>query len=267
VRASIALTSKTGRDWRRAQVDRIVCGMRASRRLSPRPVALAVLAASLGPACAEESAAPPRLELVARAGEPPDTECLRDLQAQSVPFLAAPPTRGIRTPVQIVGPVGGVELKPRAGRPPLMDCELARALAEGAPIIRAAGIDQLYFSGAYDYRTRRRSTQMSAHAFGLAIDVHSMAGPAGSFDVKRDFQMGSGRWRGLSLREGDLAGCVGRPDSAAARRLRQLACRLKHHSAFRVVMTPDDDADHRDHLHLETFPDSAARVARVLGPL
>jgi hypothetical protein len=232
--------------------------------MNPKRLAAALLASSFLGGCAEENAGP-RLELPPRIVEQPDLECLRDLRAQSVPFQAAPATRGIRTPVQIVGEVAGVRLTPRAGRPALMDCELARALAEAAPIIVAAGIDELAFSGAYDYRTRRRSSQMSAHAFGLAIDVHTMSGPAGTFDVKRDFEMGSGRWRGLSAREGDVAGCIGRPRSAAARRLRQLACRLKHHSAFRVIITPDDDADHRDHLHLETFPDAEARVARVLG--
>jgi hypothetical protein len=215
--------------------------------------------------CAEETATPARVELMAARAVGPDAECLDYLRAQSIPFLAAPPTRGIRTPVQIVGALAGVRLTPRAGRPALMDCELARALYEAGPIVLAAGIDDLAFSGAYDYRNRRRSALLSAHAYGLAIDVHAMSGPAGRFDVKKDFEAGSGRWRGLSAREGDLAGCVGRPTSAAARRLRQLACRLKHHSAFRVIITPDDDADHRDHLHLETFPDSEARVARVLG--
>jgi hypothetical protein len=31
---------------------------------------------------------------------------------------------------------------------------------------------------------------------------------------------------------------------------------LKLHTEFRVVVTPDDDSDHRDHLHLEVFPDA-----------
>lgn len=216
--------------------------------------------------CGQQAAAPPLTSgLPPAAAAPADLECLLQLRAEAVPFLAAPPTRGIRTPVQITGLLGGVRLTPRAGRPALMDCELARALAEAAPILHAEGIAELAFSGAYDYRTRRRSAQLSAHAFGLAIDVHTLSGPAGKFDIKRDFEAGSGRWRGIKPREGDLDGCVGQPRSAAARRLRQLVCRLKHHSAFRVIITPDDDADHRDHLHLEAFPDAEARVARVLG--
>jgi hypothetical protein len=216
-------------------------------------------------ACAEQAAAPARLELPRRASEPADLECLSDLRLQNVPFLAAAPTRGIRTPVEITGALDGVRLTPRAGRRALMDCELARALAEAAPIVRAEGFTELFFSGAYDYRTRRRSPQMSAHAFGLAIDVHALSGPAGVLEVKRDFEAGSGRWRGLPLREGDFDGCVGHPRRLPARHLRQLVCRLKHHSAFRVVLTPDDDSDHRDHLHLEAFPDADLRVLRVLG--
>src|SRR5687768_16428063 len=59
-----------------------------------------------------------------------DVECLRFLGAKGVGYLAAPPTRGVRTPVEITGPVAGVRLAPRARRAPIMDCELARALYE-----------------------------------------------------------------------------------------------------------------------------------------
>jgi hypothetical protein len=252
--------------------------MTASRRL-PRATDLALSVSLFGLAvlgCASQPpVAPGRPPLAVPQSVPPpapaavvkqpDLVCLRELREAAVPFLAAAATRGIRTPVHITGEIGGLRLTPRAGRPPLMDCELARALVEAAPIFRDAGLSQLFFSGAYDYRTRRDSSQMSAHAFGLAIDVHTLSGSAGVFNIKRDFEAGSGRWRGLSVREGDLDGCVGRPRSVGARRLRELVCRLKHHSAFRVVITPDDNADHRDHLHLEAFPDAEMRASRIMG--
>ena len=194
-----------------------------------------------------------------------DVECLRFLGAKGVPYVAAPATRGVRTPVEITGRIGGIKLAPRGRRAPLMDCELARALHEAAGIIRRAGVDELSFSGAYDYRTRRRSSQLSAHASGLAIDVHELRGPGGPLNILKDFERGRGRWRGLQPADGDVAGCIGSPRTSDGRRLRRLVCRLKHHSAFRVIITPDDDADHRDHLHLEAFPDSVSRVSRVLG--
>jgi hypothetical protein len=184
-----------------------------------------------------------------------------------VRYLPGPTDLGIRTPVEIIGPLGGVRLTPRLGLPALMDCELARALVEASPLLAEAGIDELSYSSAYSHRYRHDNHQLSNHARGLAIDVHTLRGPAGSFEVKRDFEAGAGHWKGLVPQAGDLAGCIGEPTTDAGLRLRTLVCRLKHHSAFRVIVTPDDNDDHRDHLHLEAFPDAVTRVARVLGVL
>ena len=195
----------------------------------------------------------------------PDLVCLRSLGEQHISYRTTDPVGDVRTPVEPQGPVNGIRLTARAGRPPIMDCELLRALDEAAPVLRRAGIDELSFSGAYDYRTRHGSTRLSQHAFGLAIDVHVFRGPGGELNVARDFEKGAGAWRGLVTRNGDLAGCIGTPRTSKGRRLRRLVCELKHHSAFRVIVTPDDDADHRDHIHLEAFPDAEARIARVMG--
>jgi hypothetical protein len=227
------------------------------------PVVLA-LAGALLVSCADDGKRSSR-DSPDRVSSAADVDCLRFLGAKGVAYLAAPPTRGVRTPVEITGPVAGVRLAPRGRRAPIMDCELARALYEAAPVIRAVGVNELSFSGAYDYRTRRRSNQLSAHARGLAIDVHELRGPGGPLNIARDYERGRGRWRGLKTSDGDVAGCIGSPRTTAGKRLRRLACRLKHHSAFRVIITPDDDADHRDHLHLEAFPDAVARVSRALG--
>jgi hypothetical protein len=200
------------------------------------------------------------------ADEAPD-DCLRWLQESEVAFRTGPTTRGVRRPVEPRGPVRGVRLVSRGRRAPLMDCELLRALAEAAPVFRELGVRELSFSGAYDYRTRRDSGQLSAHAAGLAIDVHALRGPGVDYDVARDFEAGVGRWVGLAPTEAALGDCIGSPRTPAGRALRTLVCRLKLHGAFRVIVTPDDDADHRDHLHLEAFPDLVTRVSRLLGVL
>lgn len=194
-----------------------------------------------------------------------DQSCLKFLEASQVAFRFAPHAGLIRTPVEPLGPIAGVTLVPRVGRAPVMDCELLRALVEAGPVFAEAGIDELQFSGAYDYRTRRGSTKLSAHAYGLAIDAHVFRGAAGTLNVTRDFEAGVGTWVGIVPREGEIDACIGQPTTDAGRRLRTLVCHLKHHSAFRVIVTPDDNADHRDHLHLEAFADAQSRVARVLG--
>jgi len=197
----------------------------------------------------------------------PDDDCLRWLADNEISFLRAAASKGIHTPVEPRGPIAGLRLVPRGQRRPLMDCELLRALAEAAPVFREHGIYELVFSSAYDYRTRRNTARLSAHGNGLAIDVHGVRGPNAAYDIARDYERGAGRWLDLPPNRDVLAECVGTPDTQAGRTLRGLVCRLKASGVFRVIVTPDDDADHRDHLHLEAFPDVVSRVRRLLGVL
>jgi hypothetical protein len=185
-----------------------------------------------------------------------DRDCLRALERRRILFVPLDPIRGVRTPVVIVGPIRGVNLLPRAGRPAVMDCQLAQALTDAAPIFRQLHVTGLSFSGAYDYRRRRGSSDLSAHAHGLAIDVHAVETTAGTFQVERDYPPDARRWREVDAAGGPgaLRDCVGTPANLAGRVLRTLACRLKLHRDFRVILTPDDNADHHDHLHIETYP-------------
>ncbi len=232
----------------------------------------------------------------AAAGQPEDTIpnriCLDGLRARQIAFVEFP-TKGVRTPVKILGPLGAVRLRshdPRSvGKPALMDCELARALLDAAPAFQALGVRELLFSGAYDYRTRRHSTKLSEHAHGLAIDVHAFAvgargarsgrdgQPPGAdprapdagapddvttvVEVVRDFEPNVGKWAVVA----DQLECIGHPRTDAGRLLRTLACRLRASSIFREVITPDDNADHHDHFHLEAYPDALTRTRAVLA--
>jgi hypothetical protein len=188
-------------------------------------------------------------------GPPPDRACLQVLRKAGVAFTSPDTTRGIRTPVVIQGPIDGVRLIPRGRREALMDCALARALLESGALLRGLGIRGLEYSAAYDYRPRRGAEKLSAHAHGLAIDVHALRSDSRRYDIVKDFEKGAGEWLRLRPGPGALAGCVGSCRTEAGKYLRTLACRLKLHSPFRVLVTPDDNADHRDHFHLEVFPD------------
>jgi hypothetical protein len=202
--------------------------------------------------------ASPPLALPRRVDPAPlaaDRRCLRMLRDRGVDFVSSRPVRGVRTPVEIVGRLDGARLIPRVARPPLMDCELALALVEMGPVFRSLGITGLSFSGAYDYRTIRGSHRLSAHAHGLAIDVHAVETRSGDLDVAADYPRDRARWRGLEPGPTALAQCLGRPKVRAGRVLRALACRLRGHPAVRVLLTPDDNADHANHLHIETYPE------------
>lgn len=184
-----------------------------------------------------------------------DRECLRTLDSKGVSYQQATAAGGMRTPVEITGPIGGVALIPRGRRSPLMDCVLARALLRAENVFGELGIAAMTFSAAYDYRTRRGSSEPSAHAYGLAIDVHTVRGPFGEYDVGKQFERGRGAWRGLTKGPDALGACVGEPATSEGRTLRRLACLLKLHPAFRVIVSPDDNADHHDHLHIEASSD------------
>ena len=243
-----------------------------------------------GSGCAECAGSP------ARAASPdagavsdelgPNQICLDGLRERQVAFVEWP-TKGVRTPVRILGPLGVVKLRshdPRsAGKPALMDCELARALVDAGPAFQTLGVRELLYSGTYQYRTRRRSTRLSEHAHGLAIDVHAFvldaagdraasgAGGAGdggagggeagtTVEVERAFEPKVGNWPVTDQDE-----CIGRPRTHVGRVLRTLACRLHASSIFREVIIPDDNADHYNHFHLEAFPDALTRTRAVLA--
>jgi hypothetical protein len=199
----------------------------------------------------------------ASAPAAPDQVCLALLRARSVAFSEGPSLQGVRTPVTLDGERFTPRLTPRLGRPPEMDCQLAVALVEARPIFRQAGITQLDYSAAYDYRNRRHSNRLSMHAAGLAIDVHVFHGDDRAYVVARHFQRRRSAWLAPEVRPGWFNDCVGHPRTAGARTLRQLACRMRLDEDFRIILTPDDNRDHHDHFHIEARPDAAERQARA----
>ncbi len=189
-----------------------------------------------------------------------DAGCLQALQEKGVLFERLAPMELVQTPILVKGAIGSLMLKPRGRRTAIMDCSLALGLSDAAWVFEALGLTQLAFSAAHDHRTRLGSSQLSSHALGTAIDVHSFDGAAGLHDVAKDFEMDVGRWKGIAPGPGALQSCVGTPATDKGRALRMLACRLKLETSFRIIVTPDDNADHRDHLHLEHAPFGRAAV-------
>jgi hypothetical protein len=190
---------------------------------------------------------------------PPDQGCLERLRARGVAFTEGPDLRGVRTPVTLDGDRFWPRLQPRAGRPAQMDCQLATALVDARPIFDRLGISQLEYSAAYDFRNRRHSDQLSAHAFGLAIDVHAFRAAGHDYPVARSFERHRGRWQSLNLDPGWYQACVGRPRTSGGRTLRRLGCRLHLDDSFRIILTPDDNWDHHDHFHIEARPGTSDR--------
>lgn len=200
----------------------------------PEPTELSPLrfAAAPGvPTYADGRPRPLAPELIA-AEFPGGEECLTELRGAGVPFQALSDKRGVTTPVAIEGPIGGVRYWTVGAGPMVSDCRLALALAKVAPELRGLGISAVRFSGAYSYRMAKVG-RLSLHAYGLALDVHEVTADGKSYVVAHDFR------RGLPN------GCA-----ADAPLLNRLACRFSQLRIFQELLTPDSNADHRDHLHI-----------------
>lgn len=167
----------------------------------------------------------------------PDGEpCLAWLSQEGVAFRSLAPRPGMVTPVAVTGPIGGVRYE-TAGRVPLVcDCRLVVALDWLGPELLSHGVRAIRHSGAYAYRTTHNG-RPSLHAQGLAIDVHELSIGQNKFDVFKDYV------RGMS------PSC-----SSDSPPLNKLACDLGRTGLLEEVITPDDDSDHRDHLHLAIAP-------------
>ncbi|HEX6767645.1 MAG TPA: extensin family protein [Polyangiaceae bacterium] len=198
--------------------------------------------AKTGPVPAPKSAAPPSTPSARTAPSPVvgGTSCLTELASRGVRFSRSEPMLGVRTPIVVEGPIGGVRFYTLEKKPLVVDCRLALALDAVAPDLRALGVTDARYSGAYVYRTSHPG-RMSLHAYGLAIDLHEFKVNGEGLLVKSSFERGRGCSSALPL-------------------LNQLACRVRERHLFHEQLGPDDNADHYDHFHLglRPLPDEVA---------
>jgi hypothetical protein len=139
-------------------------------------------------------------------------------------------------PVRVTGPINGIDFFSEGERGITCDCRMVLALDWSARALAPLGVTGIRHSGAYVYRTTK-SGRPSLHARGLAIDVHAVDFGGHVRWVEKDFERG---------RRGDCD-----PDAPA---LNRVECQLRSLQLFRELITPDDNHDHHDHLHLAISP-------------
>lgn len=181
------------------------------------------------------------------------TACLAKLAATGakytvLPQQSKPDAKGCGVPHGVMvtrGPTGITY------SPPLwVDCSFATLLEPIESILQEEARSELDTSirhidtfGAYVCVTRagpyttRFSTKpaISEHSFGLAFDLRSLTPARGRpITVLQDYEKG-----------------VDEPVTARGRFLRNVAVRLRRESGLTHVLTPDFDAAHRNHFHLD----------------
>jgi hypothetical protein len=203
------------------------------------PVAVLLLLATAAPAAADEGRA-----------------CLDELDARGVAYRRIS-KKGVEIGVVVSGPLGGVTWRSSQGKELILDCSLAISLDEAGPYLAALGLTEAVFSSSYSRRNVRGTRRPSKHSYALAIDVHRFRGePVGQLDVALDYEQGLG----------DAVDCIGQPLTAGGAILKTLQCQLAQSGLFRLVLSPDYDDAHHDHMHLEARPWSERDGLRASTP-
>ncbi|MBV5324467.1 MAG: extensin family protein [Rhodospirillaceae bacterium] len=182
----------------------------------------------------------------------PDSACLKDLRDRHVAFEAQAPfppgSCNVPNPVKVSG-----DSQLRLSQPGVMSCSMARSLERFETLVLEPAalkvfgqkVVRLVHMGTYNCRTRRteataasaagqgesRGGRLSEHAKGQAIDVGGFVLADGTvISVKTD-------WRGAGKRSDFL------------QEVARASC--EH---FNVVLTPNHNRLHNDHLHLDIGP-------------
>jgi len=178
----------------------------------------------------------PRTRSELRDVLPGSAGCLSRLSERGVSFHPLDHEMGVKTPVVVDGPIAGVRYYTGANGPLIADCRLVLALALMGPELSAFGVSDVRFSGAYVFRLSNKG-RVSLHAYGLAIDLHGFTRLGLHYEVQQDFHKGFGS----SL-------TPGAPIANA------FALRFHQSGLFHEYLTPDDNADHHDHVHVGVSP-------------
>lgn len=147
----------------------------------------------------------------------------------------------IDEPVLLHSPVGGVALRYFESTDEgevLVSCETARSIVGSAAVAKLLGATEIIHMGTYNCRTIAGKSTLSEHATGRAIDVAGFTLDDGTeITVLEDWEDG----------EPD-------PQTSAGQLLRGFAETIWGKSLWNVILTPEFNAAHDNHLHLDLTP-------------
>ncbi|MCB9627115.1 MAG: extensin family protein [Sandaracinaceae bacterium] len=180
-----------------------------------------------------------------------DSSCHAMLTALGLDWSVTTPRQGIADPVRVEPVINGVSFRYVSNTAPtalIMDCTLGPRLYQLTEIIKPLGMDEVIHIGIYNYRCigglplSDPDCVLSKHSFGRAIDLYGfgLAGSTTEYTLLDDWNITSG------------ATCPGAPTGAADTALHTIACAMWSEGAFQTILTPNYNADHRNHFHVDT---------------
>jgi hypothetical protein len=188
--------------------------------------------------------------------EDPAVDCRGWLDLYQVAYNVGPNNEGVVDPVTAQVPINGMSFRysgnanPRASL--FGDCTLIKSLAEAAPYLRARDVVEVTDIGVYNYRCIGGGTPpdcpngISQHAYATAIDLAGFTDSAGTFASVND------DW----VIDPDDMTCTTGTEPGLDTFLHELICELKAAGVWNIVLTPNYNADHRNHFHVDLTPGS-----------
>lgn len=187
----------------------------------------------------------------------PSTDCRAELDALGIVWApwdysaSADPATGqvctVDDPIRVSSPVNGVTYRyynQDTASPLAVTCEMALALYRLGDALRALDIMQVLHIGTFNCRPVSGTGNLSQHAHGNAIDIWGLVDARGQdYILERDW-------------EHDTAS----PRTERGQLLYELAQRMHHDRIFNTVLTPNYNAGHDNHYHVDLKPG-----ARFLG--
>ncbi len=169
-----------------------------------------------------------------------DKECLARLKAAGVPYQLYDNVPHVRTPIKpLTDKLGGITYRRAWNNPDapwILECKTVENLVLAGPKLQKYGVASMYWNSAWRVSYVRGKHQLSRHAYGEALDVTAIDGTFGYASLV-------GHWNSKSAKGAALRGVM---------------AALRDSGLFKTVLSPDFDAYHRDHFHIDSPSRSVA---------
>jgi hypothetical protein len=184
---------------------------------------------------------------------PQSGDCYEWLDLYGIEYTRGPNNPGVSAPVTLSTPINGVSYRYTSSASPrqtfFMDCSLALSLARGAAHLRRHDIIEVADIGVYNYRCINRVGTppdcpygVSQHAYARGIDIAGFTTGDGTyFSVNDDWIINGG---------GEQT-CSAATEPGKDRFLHEIICAMKADRVWNIVLTPNYNADHRNHFHVD----------------
>jgi hypothetical protein len=183
--------------------------------------------------------------------------CRAWLDAFHIDYTVQGATPGVVDPISAKMPINGMPFKAVGATNPrttlFADCRIIKSLVLAAPSFRERDIAQVTDYGVYNYRCIGTGTPpncpqgMSQHAYAMAIDLAAFTTSDGTtYTVNDDWVIDPDSEKT----------CAAPTEAGKDDFLHKLICELKGLKIWNIVLTPNYNADHRNHFHVDLTPGS-----------